>query len=92
MNETTEKPIENKETKKKEYEVESGAIWVKQSKNGKYLSIKLELDDKEYNLVGFKNKFKVDPNDNKPSYRLYLSKKSIEEAKQKLDKQDDTDI
>lgn len=61
------------------FEPELGALWIREGKAGKYLSIKLELNGKEINLVGFKNRFK-EGNDNRPDYRLYNSKKPGEQT------------
>lgn len=48
-----------------------GAGWLKKGKDGQFVSISLELDNKKYKLVMFKNKFKNQ--DNHPDYNIYVS-------------------
>jgi len=62
------------ENQKSEWdERELGALWKKQSANGrKYLSGKLKVDGKDMNVVCFPNQNKKA--DNHPDFRLYTSK------------------
>ena len=54
-------------------ERELGALWKKQSANGrKYLSGKLKVDGKDVNVVCFPKQNKIA--DNHPDFRLYTSK------------------
>ena len=54
-------------------ERELGALWKKQSANGrKYLSGKLKVEGKDMNVVCFPNQNKKA--DNHPDFRLYTSK------------------
>ncbi len=63
----------NRHTKTKNPD-ECGAIWVKlNSNNVEYLSLKLELDGKTYNLKGFLNSAKSE-GDNRPEYIAFKSK------------------
>ncbi len=54
---------------------EVGAIWIKTSSTGAdYLSMKLNLDGKEYNIKGFLFSGKQNKDDRKPDYIAYHSK------------------
>lgn len=61
-----------------------GAIWVRQSsKNGEeYLSLKIELEGKEYLLKAFLNSKKKSPEDPKPLYIIYHSQNNKDKNKE----------
>lgn len=59
---------------------EVGAIWINESSSGaEYLSMKLNLDGKEYNIKGFLFSGKQSKEDKKPDYIAFLSKGIIKE-------------
>lgn len=49
-----------------------GALWIKEGKKGKFMSGKITLDGKEYDIVIFKNSYKKDK---QPDYMIYESQK-----------------
>jgi len=57
-----------------------GGVWVRKTKNNEqYLSMNLKLDDKEYNLVAFKNRNRK--KEKQPNFLIYLSLKQQKENK-----------
>lgn len=62
-----------------------GALWIKESAKGKFLSGVVEVNGEKLNIVVFKNTFKKE-GEKSPDYRIYASKPR-EEAKA-----DDEDI
>lgn len=51
----------------------NGAGWIKQGKNGKYISCQIEIDGKKYNFSIFKNNYKQ--KENHPDYNILLNQK-----------------
>lgn len=49
-----------------------GALWIKDGKNGKYMSGVVEIDGAKHNIVVFKNGYKE--KENQPDYRILKSK------------------
>src|SRR5260221_10301771 len=57
-----------------------GAVWLKTNNRGvEYLSMKITLDNKEYNLKCFKNSEKQSEEDSRPSYIIFESKGILKE-------------
>ena len=77
MDRKEQKVTDYNENKRKE----DGAIWFKESqKTGEaYLSGIFEIDGIKHSFVAFKNKYKT-PDDNKPSYKIFLKNKKEEES------------
>ena len=51
-----------------------GGAWVKTTKMGdKFLSLEISVDGKQYNFIGFKNKFRIEGQNNQPHYQLFES-------------------
>ena len=48
-----------------------GALWLKDGKNGKFMSGKIEIDGQAHDIVVFKNGYKEKPN--QPDYKIYPS-------------------
>lgn len=49
-----------------------GALWIKEGRNGKYMSGVVEIDGVKANVVVFKNNYKTE--DRHPDYRILKSK------------------
>jgi len=54
---------------KKEYPKDIGAVWVKQSSNGEYLSIQVEIDGVKHNFTAFANRF-YEEGGKKPKFNI----------------------
>lgn len=50
-----------------------GAVWMKQSAYGTYLSISIEIDGVKHNYTAFQNQYKE--RDNQPDYRIMPPKR-----------------
>ena len=50
-----------------------GAVWLKQSAYGAYLSISIEIDGVKHNYTAFSNQYKE--RDNQPDYRIMPPKR-----------------
>jgi len=55
-----------------ENEDQLGALWIKQSANGPYMSGNIEIDGKKINIVCFKNKYKEE--DRHPDWQILKSR------------------
>lgn len=62
-----------------------GALWIKDGKNGKYMSGVVEIDGVKHNIVVFKNNYKE--RENQPDYRILKPKPK--DAPKEETKQDD---
>jgi hypothetical protein len=55
-----------------------GALWVREGRNGKFLSGTITIGDTAHQIVVFKNGYKEKPN--QPDWRIYRSQKRGPEA------------
>ena len=53
-----------------------GAIWIKESSYGNYLSISVEINGVKHNFAAFPNQYK-EPGDKKPDYRIPAPKQTM---------------
>jgi hypothetical protein len=70
-----------------EKEADIGALWIKDGKNGKFMSGKIKVGDQEVPVVVFRNTYKEEGS-NKPDYKVYRQQPRDGEPKRALDKDD----
>lgn len=63
---------------KKVYPKDIGAIWIKESSNGEYLSIQVEINGVKHNFAAFKNRF-YEVGGKKPAYTIPVPKSPLNE-------------
>lgn len=59
-----------KKEEKKEKNQSIGALWFNKGKKQNYMTGQIEIDEKQYKIVVFKNNYKQE--DNQPDYRIYF--------------------
>mgnify|MGYP003290381841 CR=1 FL=1 len=67
-----------KKQEKTEVKNESiGALWIAETKAGKFMSGEIELDGKKTRIIVFRNNYKTE--EKHPDYRIYLPKVKTED-------------
>lgn len=64
-------------------EDELGALWLKDGKNGKYMSGRIEINGEKINIVVFKNTYKE--KENQPDYKILRSRPKTDAPQQTAD-------